>query len=90
MKRKIKFHYVSSSPNPVPLVIDLFSPGNSYGLPAYVILHPKNLAGFSACWVMQVVRSFFWLSLGVTLDPRKVVSFAPSLGTPFIPKVGII
>lgn len=35
---------------------------------------------------MQVVGSFFWLSLEVTLNLGKIVSFAPSSGTPLTPK----
>ena len=47
-ERKIKFHVVPSFPNPDPLVIDPFSPGDSYCLLAFLILCPKSLAWISA------------------------------------------
>lgn len=36
---------------------------------------PKAWLGFLPAWDMQAVGSFFWLSLGVTLDLGKVVTF---------------
>ena len=76
-KREIKFHIVPSFPNPDQLVIDPFFPGDSYCLLICLIFHPKNLTWLSACLEHTVVSSFFWLSLGNTLDLRDFFSRMP-------------
>lgn len=55
------------------LIIYSFSPNSSYCLLVCVIGH-----GFLPAWGMQIVGPFFWLSLEMTLNLEKVISFAPS------------
>ena len=48
--RNVKFHVIISFPNPDPLVIDPFSPKDSYYLLVCLILCPRNLAWQSSGW----------------------------------------
>ena len=73
-------------PNPDPSAIEFLSPRDSYCLLASLSL---GLAFCLPVWDGQVPGSFFWLSLGLTLDFRKVILSAFSLETLLTLKEGL-
>ena len=81
-ERKTKFHGAPSFPNQTYGLRILSLPRTAvvFLLVSFCVL--GGWLGFLPAWDMQVVSSFFWLSLRVILDLGKVVTFTLSLRMP--------
>ena len=75
--KKIKFHIVPSFPNPNQIVsiLSFLEITIAFLFVSFCITE----SGFLNAWNTQVIGSFLWLSLRVTVGLGKVISLVPSL-----------